>query len=119
MHNLMHSFKDAFTGLFYCFATQRNMVIHAVLGAIALSAAFLLRVSTLETALLLFAVFAVLASETFNTALEKAVDLATGDQNELAHIAKDVAAGAVLLTSLLAVLIGLIVFGPRLWRILF
>jgi diacylglycerol kinase len=119
MHSLGRSFKDAFTGLYYCFSTQRNMGIHAALGGLVMVLAYLLRVTMLELVLLLSVISAVLVAETFNTALEKAVDLATRDQNNLAHIAKDVAAGAVLLTSLLALLVGLIIFGPRLWQLFF
>lgn len=119
MHSLRRSFKDAFAGLFYCFSSQRNMGIHAALGALVMVIALLLRVTTLELVLLLSVIFAVLVAETLNTALEKAVDLATRDQNNLAHIAKDVAAGAVLLTALLAFLVGLIILGPRLWQLFF
>ncbi len=117
MHRLMRSFKDAFAGLGYCFATQHNMVIHALIGLVILTVSVWLRVTTLELLLLLAAIFAMLAAEAFNTALEKAVDLTTRDQNELAHIAKDVAAGAVLLTALFAVVVGVAVLGPRLWRL--
>ncbi|MEW5784665.1 MAG: diacylglycerol kinase family protein [Bacillota bacterium] len=117
MH-LLRSFKDAFAGLFYCFATQRNMTIHAVAGLCVLAFAYWLHVPLVEMLLLLAAVFAVLTAEAVNTALEKAVDVATMDQHELAHIAKDVAAGAVLLTAVFAVITGLAVLGPRVWLLL-
>jgi diacylglycerol kinase (ATP) len=117
MHNLLRSFRDAFAGLAFCFATQRNMGIHAAVGALVMVFAFLLRVTALEAVLLLSVICAVLVAETFNTAVEKAVDLATRDRSSLAHIAKDVAAGAVLLTALLAVLVGLIILGPRVWQL--
>jgi diacylglycerol kinase len=119
MNLIVRSLKDALAGLIYCFITQRNMAIHAAFGLLVLLAALLLRVSALEMFILLAAIFLVLVAEAFNTALEKAVDLATRDQNDLAHIAKDVAAGAVLLTAIFAVLTGLIVFGPRLWQLFF
>lgn len=117
MSGLIRSLKDAFSGLCYCFATQRNMVIHAMIGAVTLGLALVLRVSALELLVLFFVIFAVLAAEAFNTALERAVDIATRDENELAHQAKDAAAGAVLLISILAVLTGLFIFGPRLLRL--
>ncbi len=115
MRHLLRSFKDAFAGLFYCFATQRNMTIHAAVGAAVILLALMLKVTPLEILFLVTAVAAVLIAEAFNTALEKAVDVATRDKNDLAHIAKDVAAGAVLLTAVFAVVTGLIILGPRLW----
>lgn len=119
MNRLARSFKDAFAGLAYCFVTQRNMTIHTVFGLLIFMAALWLRVSMLEMLILLTAIFAVLVAEALNTALEKAVDLCTREENDLAHIAKDVAAGAVLLAATFSVLVGLFVFGPRLWRIFF
>ncbi len=118
MHRLMRSFQDAFAGLFYCFATQRNMVIHGVVGLLVLLFSLWLRIPLLEMLVLLGAIFIVLVAEAFNTALEKAVDVATREQNEIAHIAKDVAAGAVLLTAIFAVLVGVFILGPPLWALL-
>jgi len=106
-------------GLVYCFATQRNMTVHAVIGLTVLVVALALRVSMPEMLILIAAIFAVLVSEMFNSALETVVDLYTREKNELAHIAKDVAAGAVLLTAVFAMLAGAFVFGPRLWQRLF
>lgn len=118
MKRLIRSFRDAFAGLSYCFATQRNMAIHAAAGAAVLLLSFLLHLERWELFFILTAVFAVIIAEAFNTAIEKTVDLATEEQHRLAHIAKDVAAGAVLLTTLFAVLVGILVLGPRLWEAL-
>ena len=92
------------------------MSVHALLGVVVLAAALWLRVPLVELLLLFSAVFAVLGAEAFNTALEKTVDLVTKERHELAHIAKDVAAGAVLLSAVYAVITGLAVLGPRLWQ---
>lgn len=119
MNQIARSFRDAFHGLAYCFATQRNMTVHAVTGLLVVVSGFLLRVSNLDLFILSTAILAVLAAEAFNTALEKTVDLCTREENDLAHKAKDVAAGAVLLAALFAVLAGIYVFGPRLWQLLF
>lgn len=108
--------KNAFFGLKYCFITQRNMVIHAVFGSVVIVAGVALKVSMIEMIFLLSAIFLVLVAEAFNTALEKTIDLYTKERNHLAHIAKDVAAGAVLLTSIYAVIAGLIILGPPLWN---
>ncbi|HOB29229.1 MAG TPA: diacylglycerol kinase family protein [Bacillota bacterium] len=118
MERLIRSFRNAFAGLSYCFATQRNMTIHLAAGAVVLVLAFLLHLERGELFLVMTAVFAVLIAETINTAIEKTVDLVTQERHKLAHIAKDVAAGAVLLTAFYAVLVGILVFGPRLWEAL-
>ncbi len=116
MNRVLNSLKNAFFGLKYCFITQRNMVIHAIFGSVVIVVGVALKISMTEMIFLLAAVFLVLVAEAFNTALEKTIDLYTKERNHLAHIAKDVAAGAVLLTSIYAVIIGLIILGPPLWN---
>lgn len=106
------SLKNAYFGLIYCFKTQRNMVIHAIFGLLVLAAGLLLRVSLTGMLFLFTAVISVMVAEAFNTALEKAIDLYTREKRELAKISKDVAAGAVLLTSFFAVILGLLILGP-------
>ncbi len=118
MERLIRSFRDAFAGLAYCFATQRNMVIHAVAGAAVLLLSYLLNLEGWELFFILTAVFGVIIVESINTAIEKTVDLATKEQQRLAHIAKDVAAGAVLLTTFYAILTGVLILGPHLWGVL-
>ncbi len=115
MYKVFRSFKNAFNGLKFCFCSQRNMVIHAIIGTVVLISAYGLRVSLSGMLFLLTAIFLVLAAEVFNTALEEAVDLFTEDHNYHAQKAKDAASGAVLLTSVFAVVIGLFVLGPPLW----
>jgi len=93
------------------------MAIHAVIGIIVLAIGFWLKVSKYDLLFLMAAVLMVLVAEAFNTALEKTIDLYTRERSHLARIAKDVAAGAVLLTSVFAVIVGLIIFGPPLWHL--
>ncbi len=116
MSNVLSSLKNACCGLIYCFGTQPNMIIHAVIGTVVLAVGIALRVSLIGMLFLITAVFFVLAAEAFNTAVEKTIDLYTKERNQLAQTAKDVAAGAVLLTSFFAVVVGLIVLGPPLWH---
>ncbi len=116
MHKVLHSLKNAFLGLQYCFKTQRNMAIHALIGVIILAFGLLLHTSLYDKLFLLSAIMLVLVAEAFNTAIEKTIDLYTEERNSLAQIAKDVAAGAVLLTAIYAVLVGLVVLGPPLWQ---
>ncbi len=116
MSGVLLSLKNAFVGLLYCFRTQRNMFIHAMVGSIVIFAAILLQVNVIEMLFLISAIFSVLVAETINTAIEKTIDLYTKKRNHLAQTAKDVAAGAVLLTAIFSLIVGSIVLGPPLWH---
>ncbi len=118
MDKVFISLKNAYTGLKYCFATQRNMVIHAFIGFVVLITALLLNVPLNGMLFLITAIMVVLVAEALNTALEQAIDLFTKERNQFAHNAKDIAAGAVLLASAFAVLVGLFILGPPLWYLL-
>ena len=118
MSSVIRSLKNACIGLKYCFETQRNMVIHALVGLVVVVSGINLKVSPIEMLILITAIAFVLVAEAFNTALEKTIDLYTVKRNHIAQTAKDVAAGAVLLTSVYAVVIGLIILGPPLWQLI-
>jgi diacylglycerol kinase len=107
-------FSYAFSGLWYALRTQRNVRVHVLIGTLAIVLGIILRISAVEFALIFVAITAVFTAEMFNTVLELCVDLASPDYHPLAKIAKDVAAGAVLLNALLAIVIGLFVFVPHL-----
>src|SRR5579871_2976852 len=113
------SFVYAWQGICYVARTQRNMRVHLAITALVLVLAGLLRLASLEWAILLLCAMVVLASEMLNTVVEATVDLATDRYHPLAKIAKDVAAGAVLLTAIGAACIGLLVLGPHLYHALF
>ncbi len=108
-------FGHAFRGIGHVLASQRNAQVQTAVGAVVLGAAALFRVSPVEWALLLLVVGVVLALEAMNTALEAAVDLATDEYREQARVAKDSAAGAVLLAALSSIAVGVAVFVPRIW----
>jgi diacylglycerol kinase len=109
------SFYFAFAGLHYLFRTQRNARIHLALGAAACGLAGWLRISRMEWGLLVLAIAAVIILEGLNTAMEAVVDLASPDLHPLAKVAKDLAAGMVLVASVASVVIGLLILGPPLW----
>lgn len=111
-------FKYAFRGLWYTLRTQRNMRFHVVVALLVIAAGIFFRVSTVEFAMLFVAITGVFIAEMFNTVIELCVDLASPNYHQLAKIAKDVAAGAVLLSAILSVIIGLFVLGPHLWALL-
>ena len=107
---LVTSFNYAFEGVIYVVRTQRNMRVHF---AVALSV-LPLGVTRFELLALLLSVSFVLIAEMFNTALEKAIDVATNSFDPLARTAKDVAAGAVLVAAVNATFVGYLVFAERL-----
>lgn len=113
--DLLSSFRYAFAGVRYAFTTQRNFRIHTVIGAIALSLGLFLQVSAVKMAVIGVTVAFVLTLELINTALESVVDL-TVQQNyhDLAKIAKDCAAGAVLIGALLALFVATVILFPPL-----
>lgn len=116
---LVDSFKYALEGIIYCFRTQRNMRIHLSAAAIAVAASLVLRITRLELIIVLMTISIVITCELINTAIEKAVDTATEEYHPAAKVAKDVAAGAVLISAINAAAVGCIVFGPRLLSIIF
>ena len=100
------SFNHAYQGLVYAVRTQRNMRFHVVASAAVLVLSLLVGVSKLELAMLVLVILVVFVAELFNTALEFAVDLVTQEYHPLAKLAKDVSAGAVLVSSVGALLVG-------------
>ncbi|MBE3572924.1 MAG: diacylglycerol kinase family protein [Moorella humiferrea] len=111
---MLDKFRAALVGVFYCLRTQVNMVIHLTAAAAVVAAGVYFHVRPWEWAVLTLTITMVIAAEAFNTALEVAVDLYTSKYHPLARIAKDVAAGAVLMTAIGAIIIACIIFGPRL-----
>ncbi|HEX6121938.1 MAG TPA: diacylglycerol kinase family protein [Ktedonobacterales bacterium] len=114
----LRSFVYAGRGLWYAIRTQRNARVHTALAVCAIALGLALRISPVEFAMLFVAITGVFVAEMFNTVAEACVDLATQEYHPLARIAKDVAAGAVLLNAMLSVVIALLVFVPHLWPLL-
>ncbi len=108
--SLLASFNYAIEGVVHALRTQRNVRIHLAVAVLVLIASFFFRITRFEFIALLFAIGLVLSAELVNTAIEATVDLATDGYNPLAKIAKDVAAGAVLVSAITAVVIGYLVF---------
>ena len=118
--DLITSLEFAFTGILTAIKEERNMRKHAATALIVILAGFVFRVSGIEWLFLLLSIFLVIAFEILNSAIENVVDLASHYHFDmLAKKAKDMAAGAVLVVSVLAALIGLLIFIPRIWDTLF
>jgi len=118
--DLITSLEFAFTGILTAIKEERNMRKHAATALIVILAGFVFGVSRIEWLFLLLSIFMVIAFEILNSAIENVVDLASHYHFDmLAKKAKDMAAGAVLVVSVLAALIGLLIFIPRIWDLLF
>ena len=116
---LLSSFKYAWAGVRYAFITQRNFRIHTMVATLALSLGFYLQVSAMEMAVITITCAMVMILELINTAIESVVDLTVKQTyHELAKIAKDCAAGAVLLSAIAAVLVAGFILLPPLLRLI-
>lgn len=111
--NLFLSFKYAGQGVSYAFRTQRNFRIHLAIGAIALSLSLYFKLSAVACSIISLTIALVLVLELLNTALEAVVDLTVGREfHQLAKIAKDCAAGAVLIAAIAALVIAGVLLLP-------
>ena len=108
--SIVKAFNAAIEGIIYTFKKERNMKIHYCVALVILISSLYLGFSKIEMILLLFTISLVVISEMFNTAVEKTVDMITDDYHPLAKIAKDVAAGGVLIASFTAAVVGYILF---------
>lgn len=110
---LIDSFNYAFDGVVYAFKTQRNIRLHFLAAGIVLLVSLVLKLTKVEVLLLLATIAFVIVAEMINTAIEVTIDLITRERHPLAAIAKNVAAGAVLVASFLAVIVGYLIFFPK------
>jgi diacylglycerol kinase (ATP) len=110
----LQSFSFAGQGVWHVVRTQRNMRVHLLAASGAVAAGLVLRISAVDWASVVIAIGLVLTTEALNTVVEALVDLCTAEFHPLAKIAKDVAAGAVLISSVAALGVGIAVFLPRL-----
>jgi len=111
--SLLESFNYAFEGVIHVLRTQRNLRIHFLIAVVVLGAAVVVGVTRFELIALLLAIAFVLIAEMINTAVEHTIDVATTSFDPMAKLAKDIAAGAVLIASVNAVAIGYLVFAHR------
>jgi len=112
--NLLDSFRYAFAGIDHVLRSQRNARIHLAVATTVVIVGLFFRLSRWEWVVIILTIGFVLVSEVLNTVVEAAVDLASPEVHPLARIAKDTAAGAVLLAAATAVIIGLLILGPHL-----
>jgi diacylglycerol kinase (ATP) len=110
---IIDSFNFAFEGIIHVLRTQRNLRIHFAIAFVVLVAALIVNVTKLELIALMISVAFVLIAEMLNSALEAAIDIATTSFDPMAKLAKDIAAGAVLIAAVNAVAVGYLVFAGK------
>lgn len=121
--------QHALHGIYYILSTERNFIIHFIAAVIVIIASCLLGVTKVEAIVIALTIGIVMATEMMNTAIEKAVDLICVDilknhlnldeYNDLAKLSKDIAAGAVFITVVMAMIVGCIIFLPKIWSVIF
>ncbi len=107
------SVKNCLDGISYVTKNEKNFKREIALGIIALILSYILKIDKIEFIIILTMICLVLTAEIINTAIERTVDLVTKEYQELARIAKDVSAGSVLVTSIFSLIIGIIIFIPK------
>lgn len=115
---LIVAFGYAFQGIFHLFRSQRNARIHMLVALNAIALGLVLQIERLDWLAITITIMIVLAMEGVNTAIEAVVDLASPNHHPLAKIAKDVGAGTVLLVAIGSIVVGMLVFLPRLWALI-
>jgi diacylglycerol kinase (ATP) len=113
----LRSFRHAIAGILRMIRCQHNAWIHAVITAIVLAGAFLFQISLADWCWIILTISLVWIAEALNTAFEFLADAASPEFHPLVRDAKDVAAGAVLITAIAAAVIGAIIFWPHVARL--
>lgn len=106
-------FSNAFRGMYVTFKVTRHSFIYIIATLFVTVLGFYFRISSIEWTLLVFAIGFVIVSEMFNTAIEIDMDLTSPEYHPYARDTKDVAAGAVLFSALVSIIVGLIIFLPK------
>ena len=115
--DIVGPFRVAFGGIVHTFRTQRHMRVFLYVTLVVVLGAILLNLRIREILILLFMITLVLVAEMFNSAIEAVVDLVSPSYNPLAKFAKDISAGAVLVTSIMAIIVGaMIAIGDGQWE---
>lgn len=111
--NFIESFKNAIEGIISGIREEKNLKIHLVIACLVIALAIYFRISKIEWLILFITIFLVVFAEMINTAIESVSDAISKEYNILIKKAKDVAAGAVLIVTINAMVIGIIIFGER------
>lgn len=115
---LIESVGNAVRGLRFSYRTQRNLSIHTFSATAAIILGVILKISTVEMAIVFLVIASVVVLELINTAIEEIVNMLSLSRKMRAMVAKDVAAAAVLMSSLASVAVGCLIFAPKIINLL-
>ena len=118
-HSTLKSFYYAFQGLKVAFQNEPHLRIHTTFAILALITATVLKINSIEWLILAFTIFWVISLELLNTVIESLVDLVSPEIKPYAKIAKDVSAAVVLTAAILSIIVGLILFLPKIFDLLY
>lgn len=107
------SFTNAFRGIWQVIKHEANFKIHLLAAVVVIILGFVLHISLMEWLVVVLTIGVVMGAETFNSAIEKLVDITHPEQDKKAGLIKDMAAGAVLIIAIAAAIIGFIIFIPK------
>lgn len=119
LKKFFHSFTYPIKGLKYAYRNEQNLAVDVGIALIVIIVSFLLKVSLIEAAILALTIGLVIALELVNTSIEATVDLVTEDYHPLAKVAKDTSAAAVFVFAIASVVVGLVIFLPKIINLLF
>lgn len=111
--NFAEALKNSIAGIQYVFRTERNLKIQFVFAMLVIGMALVFKFTLIEWAILVLVIGSVLFAEMLNTAIEVMLDLYIQEYNQGVKIAKDIASGAVLVTAIVSVMVGAILFLPK------
>ena len=114
--NFLKSLTYALNGIKYCYKVEKHYKFHIFSFLLIMILSFLLKLNNTEFIFIILVSFLVIITEMLNTCVEVIVDMITKEDNVLAMHAKDLGAGAVLVSSILALIVGLIIFIPKIMR---
>lgn len=116
--SILQSFGYAFEGIFHALKYNQNLRIHFAVGIVVIIASLILHVNPFEMGILGIMILLVISAEMVNSSIEEMVDLISQEHSKEAKIAKDVAAGTVMLTAISSVIVGFLIFFPSVMKIL-
>lgn len=108
-----NSFVCAFSGIISALKTEQNLIFDFIIAILTVILGFVLKISTTEFILVILAIGLVISMELINTAIEYVVDMAMPEIHPLAKLGKDISSGAVLISAIMALVVGLIIYLPK------
>lgn len=108
--NFLVALKNAINGIIFAFKSETNIKIDILAMILVIIGSIIIKVNYIELLIIILTIGLVISAEMFNSAIENTVDLVTQEYNERAKIIKDISAGAVLITSIIAVIVAVIIF---------